>query len=566
MGSRRSRNRKPAGAVRPPARARASESSPPEPGIPLAVRLLAYAAIAAAALLVHLPTIRHEFLLSWDDPDYVVNNPWIRSWSTENLIHVFTRPYFNNFLPLHLVSYMADYSLWGLKPLGYHLQSVLLDALNAALAFVVVRRLLGSFPVALLAGLLFAVHPSHVEAVAWISSRKEVLSTSFLLLSLYFYLRAGGARSLRWGPYAASVVCFTLGLLSKVSVVVLPPFLLLVDLLVVKTPRRGRDLWGGILGSKVPYALIGLWLVSVNSMAQVKAKAEYAQEPLSYLMVKGHAVWNYLALLTGVPQGNPVYDTPQFGPGPGPIALNLLGLLILPALFWVAYRRGNRPLALGTGWVFLLLLPAILFPLVTYMAERYLYAPTLGFCWALGAGIWGLAGRFPGPRLRVAVAAALASIPIAGFAYRTLEYNAVWRNSETLWTYAIARSRDYRVYNGLGQVRINQKRWAEAERLLKSGSEYENVTSFRNLAVLYYDTQRYPEAHQANDRAMEILARKGNDPLERAELEHIRGAIYWVQSRREEAIRAWEAALRMNPRHEQAREWLRIARPEPTPG
>jgi len=152
--------------------------------------------VAIAAIATYIPALSFQFL-NWDDNVYVLSNPWIRAWSSANLAHIFTEPYYSNFLPLHLVSYMVDYSLWGLNPTGYHLQSIVLHALNAALAMFVVKRMLGSSVVAFLAALLFAVHPSHVEAVAWISIRKDLLSTTFALLTVYFYLRASSGAQIR---------------------------------------------------------------------------------------------------------------------------------------------------------------------------------------------------------------------------------------------------------------------------------------------------------------------------------------------------------------------------------
>jgi len=525
--------------------------------IPAGLQALGYAAVFAAAVLANLSTL-HSGFLNWDDPTLIVNNPWIRGFTRENLVHVFTQPYARNFLPLHLVSYMADYSLWGLKPLGYHLHAILLNALNAVLAVLVVRRMLGSFAVAVLAGLLFAVHPSHVEAVAWMSIRKDLFSTTFLLLSLYFYIRATAGGRIRWTPYAGSVLLFTLGLLAKVSIVVLPLFLLLWDFL--KGPGRKRPSWSLALWTKVPYLVAGAVLSRLNSMAQVTAQAPYAHDPLRYLMVKGHAVWNYLWLLTGLRPGAPDYDVPQFAPGVLPIAINLAGLLLLPAALLAAYRWRQRTPALGVGWMITMLAPAILFPLVTYMADRYLYAPSLGFCWLLAAGIVGLSSRVVAPRYGPAVAAALTLIPLAGFTYRTVKYNAVWRSSDSLWSYAITRTEDYRAYVNLGQVRIDQQRWEEAERLLKIATRVEDVTAYRCLAVLYYDTKRYAEAERAVEKAAEIAAREGIDPADLAELDYLRGAIYWVESKPVDATEAWEAALRANPRHAAAREWLNTAR------
>jgi len=96
--------------------------------------LLAAAAIAGAALILNLPTLRFDFV-SWDDSRYVTENPWIRGWTAENLRHIFTHSYFVSYMPLQLVSYVLDYSLWGLRPFGYHLQQILLHALDSVLAF-----------------------------------------------------------------------------------------------------------------------------------------------------------------------------------------------------------------------------------------------------------------------------------------------------------------------------------------------------------------------------------------------------------------------------------------------
>lgn len=532
------------------------------------IRATALAAVAvfAVAFLTHASALRFEFLTSWDDPTYVVENPWIRGFTAENLSFVFTRPYFANYLPLHLVSYMVDYSLWGLSPFGFHLQSVLLHAANAVLALLVVRRLFGSLALASVAALLYAVHPAHVEAVAWVSIRKDLLSTAFLLLTLLFYLAATDRPKLRAAPYAASVLCFVLGLLSKVSIAALPAFLLVLDAF----PRAGapRRPWKEAVLSKVPYGMAALVLVYVNNLAQVKAQAAYAQEPLRYLMVKGHAVWNYLSLLTGIPPGRPIYDTPEFAVDPLRVAVELAGLVILPLVFWFAERRRWRPVSWAAAWILILLLPAILFPLVTYMADRYLYAPSLGFCWALAAGILAVAARVSSATaVRAAVAAGLTALPLALFTARTLQAMPVWRNSETLWTHAIQRSRDFRARNNLAQVRLGQKRYDDAERLYREASGVDNIVSYQGLATVYYSQRRYDDALREIDRAFEIAAARRVDPADMAELEYTRGAIHWVRNDRDRAIASWEAALQVQPGHAGARQWLATARGEsPAPG
>ena len=325
--------------------------------------------------------------MSWDDSRYVTQNPWIRWWSVENLVHIFTRPYFVSYMPLQLVSYVLDYSLWGLKPFGYHLQQILLHAVNSVLAFELVRRLFGRFWLAALSGLLFALHPCHVESVAWVSARKDVLSAAFLIPSVLFYLTARGERSLRMKPYLTSVLFFTLAVLSKVNVVVMPLFLVLVDLAVLELNHRDDRWWTQVLGSKIPYAVIGLGVSVVNWIVEVKTRAAYARDPVRYLVLKGHTAWDYFAHVTGIPRLNPIYDTPPISVDFLSVVVSLAGLLVLPALVWIGFRRGDRVLAFGAGWIFVMLLPAILFPVPTYLADRYLYLAALGFCWLLAASL-----------------------------------------------------------------------------------------------------------------------------------------------------------------------------------
>lgn len=519
--------------------------------------VLASIAVFAAAYVIHQPSLHFGFLTSWDDPTYVTDNPWIRGLTPENIKFAFTTPYFSNYLPLHLVSYMVDYSLWGLNPFGFHLQSVVLAALNAVLAFFVVRRLFGSFALGWVAALLYAVHPSHVEAVAWVSIRKDLLSTVFLLLTLILYDEATQGRKLRVAWYAASVATFLLGLWSKMSIVALPLFMLVVDYM---RDRQGRPFdWKRAIVTKIPYGLLGVWLVIVNNQVQVKSEQPYAHQPLQYLMVKGHAVWMYLGLLTGVLEGRPIYDPPTLN------ALDLAGVLILPAIFWLAYRRRLRALALGAAWIFVLLIPALAFPLVTYMADRYLYAPSLGFCWILGAVLIAIASRVKAEPARTVTLAAITAIPFLFFTVRTREYQSVWRDGEALWTYTTKHSRDFRALNNLAQVRLNQQRYADAERLYGQASKFDNIVSWQGLATTYYNTKRYEQAQAAIDKAIAVMKTKRSSPDEQAELYYTKGAIEWVRGQNAAAREDWETAVQIYPQHAQAAAWLRTARGEAPP-
>ena len=521
----------------------------------LAAPLLA----AAAAFALFAPTLSFSFL-NWDDDRYVLQNPWIRSWSAENLIHIFTKPYFANFLPLHLVSYTLDYSLWGLNPLGYHLQSVLLHALNAALVWKVVRRMFGGRMLPFLAALFFAVIPAHVEAVAWVSIRKDLLSTTFALLSVDFYLRARGASSrskARPVVTMGSVLCFGLALLSKVTAVTLPAFFLLLDW--AETKGWPRSLRRSNVTDKIPFLLLGIWLVALNQSAQTQAGAIDHQDFLSQATAKGLAVWKYMGLLTGILRGSPDYDWPSAGNQPVAIFVSLAGLILLPAIAWLAYRAKDRTLFLGVSWIFITLIPALAFPLVTYMADRYLYLPSVGFCWVLAVGIVRLADRVREPRPRQVALAAMALLAAVFFAGRTLQYLPVWRDSESLWTYAMTRSHDYRPYTNLAQVRIRQNRLEEAERLLLTVTkEHDDPYTYQNLSVVYFRTGRYAEAVRAAEHALQSLRRTGWDPIRASLLYYNAAAGYAMLNDSASAIGALRASVREDPNNAEALSKLRM--------
>jgi tetratricopeptide (TPR) repeat protein len=194
------------------------------------------------------------------------------------------------------------------------------------------------------------------------------------------------------------------------------------------------------------------------------------------------------------------------------------------------------------------------------MADRYLYAPSLGFCWLVAATIVGLGGRIAQPRARTAALVGLSLVPLVVFLARTRENLPVWRDSESLWTYAVTRCQDFRAYTNLAEVRLGQKRWDEAEQLLRLSARVDNATTYQNFAVLYYELGRYPEAVNAINRALAILRKQGWDPGHASVLYYNLGAIYWKLGQKDKTIQVLEAAIRENPLNDQAREQLRLAR------
>lgn len=515
---------------------------------------------AGVAIALYARTLSYPFL-NWDDPDYVINNPWIRSVSWENLSNIFTKPYAANFLPVHLLSYMLDYHYWRLDPFGYHLQSIILHAVNTVLVLRVSQRLFGKPWIALIAALLFAVHPAQVEVVAWISSRKDLLATMFALSSVLFYLQATEQLPMRQRPFVLSVVAFGLALLSKVTVVTLPLFLVLLDRF--RPGDRAATTWRTSLASKIPFVLAGVLAVALNTMAQTKAQAEYAHDLISYTAVKGHAAWRYLGLLLGVVRGSPDYDLPSVPKAPMPLLASMLGLALFPLGGLTGYLTRSRTVFLSFGWIFLMLLPALAFPLVTYMADRYLYIPSIGVCWLVAAGIVAIATRVNDSRWRVALSAIVALGVLLAFTARTTQALTVWRSSEALWSYALTRSNDWRAYVNLAEVRLKQGRLGEAEQLLSVAAVAENPTVYQNFSVLYFEQGRYPEAVSAMNRAIGILRKRGWDPRYASVLYYSLGAIHARMGQSDKTIEDLENSLREDPGNSMARQQLEAFRSQP---
>jgi hypothetical protein len=211
--------------------------------------LLVLAAILATAFVVYCHSLSGHFT-NWDDRDLVAGNPAIRSLAPGHVLQLFTTPNREAYLPVRLLSYALDYSVWGIKPFGYHFGNILLHALNAFLIYLLLLRLFAAPKPALLAAFFFLVHPMQVESVAWISGRKEVLCGFFLLLSaLCFHEhltrdlvpREQVRKTTALIPYLLSLIFFILACLSKASAIVLPLLLVAIWLFAARPAERPRS-------------------------------------------------------------------------------------------------------------------------------------------------------------------------------------------------------------------------------------------------------------------------------------------------------------------------------------
>ena len=426
-------------------------------------------------------------------------------------------------------------------------------------------RLGSPWPVAAVASLLFAVHPSHVESVAWLSSRKDLLSLTFALLATYAYRasRDEGRRAFRY--YLLALTCYGIAVLSKMTVVLLPVFFLLIDRLEDRTerPRVEARPWTTFLG-KIPFFIGAALLSVVNYRVQAKESDPATGGALEYLLVKGYAIWKYFLLLCGVVMGRPAYDLPEFGVRHQETYAALAGLLLAgfaAAVLVIAWRRRRSAALLGVGWIVLMLLPALAFPLVTFMADRYLYAPSLGFAWLLGAAIFAAAERIRKKSLRLLVLGGVISLCAGVFGLRTMQYLPVWRDSESLWSHVVETSRSRTARNALAVIRMDQRRFDEAEKLLRESEFPRDAGTYRMFGIFYYKKGDFPEAIRENENGIALCREPpGCLPELLGSLYFNCGVTYRQLRDYRASAQAFDAAFRVNPDNIEARDSAENAR------
>jgi tetratricopeptide (TPR) repeat protein len=424
--------------------------------------------LALVVFLAFLPVLRNDFT-NYDDDFYVTDNPNTSNGLTwEGLKWAFTNRESPTWHPLTWLSHALDAQVFGLRPWGHHLTSLCLHAANTLVLFFLLKRLTRTHYRSLLVAALFGLHPMHVESVAWISERKDLLSALFFFLTLWAYCvfattppeeaKAGMAQPQhrrhprRTVTYLASVAFFILGLLSKPMVVTLPFVLLLLDYWplgrlgpvaqtatretnapVPRTPRLGS-----LLLEKTPFFCLSLAASVIVLLTQKSAGAVASLMNLSLLARFENASVSYvryvskLAFPTGL---NAFYPQPKQWPAYA--ALGSVALLtVVSVIFWRARRKFPWALA---GWLWFLgtLVPVIGFVQVGWqsIADRYTYLPSIGLFIIVGWGLHAWAQVKVGRKPASIALISLALLTCAGLTWRQAGY---WANSAVLFERALA--------------------------------------------------------------------------------------------------------------------------------
>ena len=375
-----------------------------------------------------------------DDYGYVTDDPWIKGITLTNLRHILFSTHFANYSPVHLLSYLLDYMIAGLNPLAYHLSSNIWAGAIAGCVFLVALALTGRPIIAVVAATLFVVHPAHVEVIAWVSSRKDLVAAAFTLLSFLAYLcyRREGDKAYWW--YGASVFLFLLGVAGKLSVATFPAVLLALDLFVEKRPLKGSLL------DKVPYLVVGL----VIALGAASAQPPTGNRPDPYVLAA--ALFQNLWLLTGF-GSYVVFHVPP-DPHKGMVLQFLAGALLLGAFAAPLLLRRRAPLTMTLiYWILFGLIPAQVLSFVHPVADRYLFFPSVAFViliawWAI------VIGEHYG-RGAVIASAVLLLLATVLWGRATMDYLSEWQDPRSVWYKAAQKSSDPDVYHMLGAQYLN---------------------------------------------------------------------------------------------------------------
>jgi protein O-mannosyl-transferase len=483
--------------------------------------------LALITVLAYLP-VRHAALIVFDDPVYVGNSHVEAGLTWAGIKWAFTTWYGSNWHPLTWLSHMLDATVFGADAGAQHFVNVLIHAANALLLFLLLFRLTKKMWPAAFVAALFAWHPLHVESVAWISERKDVLSTFFGLLALLAYRRyadqskAQGSKSKVW--YGGALGLFALSLLAKPMHVTLPFLMLLLDVWPLgrlrafgiaanasatrNTQPGTRNPLSALIIEKIPFLAVTLASCIVTFLAQrSEAVVSLDQLPLGLRLANALVSYvEYLGKMFWPAKLAIIYPLPREIPG-WQIACAAAVLAIISFLAWRARKRSPY-LLIGWLWFLGTLVPVIGILQVggQALADRYTYFPLIGVFIAMAYGAADLTTRFRFSTVLVSVTAALVLAACLSVTEYQLRF---WQNSETLFAHAIAVTKN----NAIAHINLGVA-------FDEDGKKPQALDEYR--AAIAIDPNRF----QAHNNFANLLAAMG---------------------RREEAQREYQAALRLDP-------------------
>ena len=482
---------------------------------------------------VYANSLNGQFI--WDDEHLVRDNVYIKKSS--HIHKIFTKDIgaatgvkYNSYRPLQMLSFMIDYSLWKLDVRGYHLSNILLHILVALNLYWLVNILYNHRFISLIASCLFVTHPIHTEAISYISGRSDPLALLFMLLCFIFYIK--GLHTKRMGFCVLSLLTFTLALLSRENSLILPALLLLYHYSFKKRIRATQYL--SMLSLGLIY--IVLRLTVLKSILPDISSCNTVFERLPGFFV---AITNYLRLLLFPLNLHMEYTHKSFN-FTDPKAI--LGAIILFSLLLYAFRKKetNQLAFFSISWFFVALLPVSnLYPVNAYMAEHWMYLPSIGFFLLLAKSLGYI---YKSKKTRMFTTALTIGL-LVFYAYLTIRQNTYWREPVAFYERALKYVKHSpKLYNNLGNVYCTLNRKEEAIATYKKAIEVksDNAGTYNNLGFLYNAMNKHNQAIASYQKAIEI------NP-EFVQAYYNLGNAYYDINKNQEAMDSYQKAILINP-------------------
>lgn len=445
--------------------------------------------LCLTVLAVYLQVVDHEFV--FDDIDYVTHNPHVASGITGNNIWwAITSTHSANWHPVTWLSHMTDVQFFGLNPRGHHLTNIIIHSISSVLLLLLLRRVTGLPWQSSFVAALFALHPMHVESVAWVAERKDILSAFFFFLTLLFY--AEYIKKKNVGNYILALLSFIMGLMSKQMLVTLPLVMLLMDFWPFKRLQPGTsgedsrcisDKALPLLREKIPFFVSAILSGIITLYAQNKfgaIKSLYAiplelrveNALIAYVTYLFKTLWPHdLAVLYPFPSSFPFWQ----------ISGSLLVLLLVSAMTLLLRRRFSYLLA-GWLWYLVTLVPVIGLIQVgnQAMADRYSYLPSIGL-YIMAA--WGVSDLMKNNGHKVEILTLLAGVAVIASTTLTWRQLGYWRDNISLYQHTLRLTTgNYLIHYNLGLA------FAEKGNLNDAIREYEEALRIRpTYADAHYD-------------------------------------------------------------------------------
>lgn len=485
----------------------------------------------------------HDFIIL-DDPSYIYeNNHVIRGLSLESVKWAFTESHVANWHPVTWISHILDHEFYELEPGGHHRTNLIFHTVNAILLFLVFMRMTGAFWQSATMATLFAIHPLHVESVAWASERKDVLSMFFMMLTIWAYIRYVEKRETK--KYLLVVLFFALGLMSKPMLVTLPFVLLLLDFWPLNRAQEGLK---KIITEKIP--LFGLAIVSSlitflvqQSDGATKSLVYYSMQSRIFNAISSYA--EYLVKMVWPTKLSILY------PHPGLVLLSwkvVLSGMVLIGITVLAVKTIRRAPYIAVGWFWYVgtLVPVIGFVQVggQTMADRYTYIPLIGIFIIVA---WGIPCLLKNIRRKKQILIALSMVVGSIFSFASWSQAKYWENSIVLFEHAIEvvddENRNFAMaYNSLGLSYYKNKEYEKAIFHLKKCLKIDpdHWKCYHNIGDILVQKKEFQKAIRYFKRGIKINSKnyRGHNNI---------GVVLQRMGKVEESIKHFKKSIELKP-------------------